>query len=285
MALLDPTTVKYGIALGGAAVAAFVPGGADPVAYLLDGPDLRQWSLVSAEAGLLILGDFRPRDGVQVMSSASISRSHGLGDQGELVSFLGGMADQVAVTVELFSERPFDSLRSRVEQLQALCAVDRRLGRAPICTFSWGSEFSRDVQIVSVGVQIRRLWPNGGMCEVAVTLDMIQATPVSVEQTILGAPLPESTEVVLQAGETFELLAARYYGDPALGVNLRHRHVQFEGGIEVAGERALVVGREHPDVRSPVAFLSPPLEDGGDLAALWQEHLEARGGSTLLPEG
>jgi len=257
----------------------------NPVGFVLDGPDRRQWRIKSLDADLdlEIVGDFRPRDGLTVDAAASLATSQGVGDQGELVQFLGGASDRCSVTVELFGERPNDDLRSRLDELLLLVRKDAGLRRPPRCRFSWGVEFSRDVLFDRVQTHIVRLWPNGRLAQVAVTLSMIEAAPVTVEVTEPGKPAKESIEVVLRAGETFEMIAARYYGDPLKGVNLRLRHPEILGGVEAAGARVLVVGRDHPDIRAPVRFVSPPLIDGDDLDEVFRDLLAARAQPGVVP--
>ena len=257
----------------------------NPVAFLLDGPENRWWRIKSLdpELPLDVQGDFRPRGGVRMDASANYAVSQGLNDQGELVQFLAGSSDRCSVTVELFSDNPRDSLRARLDQLLSLVRRNGKLKRPPKCRFSWGTEFSRDVFFQQASPTIVRLWPNGSMAEVSVDLAMIEAPPAAVESTSPTAIEHESLEVVAQPDDTFELLAARYYGDPDKGVLLLQRHPDVEGGILQAGTRVLVVDRDHSTMQGQATFVSPPLEDGDDMEAAWTEHLTDRAGSRVLP--
>ena len=259
----------------------------DPVGRLLDGPERRQWRIYSLDAGyeLDMEGVFRPREGVSVEARAVLATTQGANDQGEVVQFLGGASDRVKVTVELYAETPGDDISPDVEQLLGLVRKDAKLKRCPVVRFAWGEHLARDVMAEGVSLEVRRLWPNGRYAEVGVALSLVEVASVEVEISEPGLPEPESTEVVLRAGETFEELARRFYGDPLKGVTLRQRHsASILEGVEVAGAAVLVVGREHSEVAAPAAFVSLAFAAGDDLDAVLGEVVAARSAAREVPD-
>lgn len=259
----------------------------DPLGFLMDGPDTRQWRikfLDGTRAGQEIVGDFEPRNGVDLQAGASVTQSSGLGDQGSLVSFVGGQSDSLSVTVELFSDGVMDDISGRLDELLSLVRRDPKIKRIPICRFSWGTWLARDVMFVSAPFRIIRLWANGSPAQVAVSLSMVQVSSLEIETTDPSALPPESIEVVAAQGDTFELIAQRYYGDPMLGWNLRHRHPELEGGVAVPGTRILVVDREHDEIRAPARRFSPPLASGDGLDTAFAAHLQSIPATGTVPE-
>lgn len=261
------------------------------VGALFGGDSDRAWRFKSldTEAPFEINGDFRPRDGIRYKVSSNIATAQGLGDQGELLNFLGEKSDRVSITIEIYSEREAlfgffgDDIEPRIAELEQLAAKIPFLGRPPIVRFSWG-QFARRVMCPDVDVEIRRLHPDGTYAEAAVSISMIAIKKVAVEITEPGTPPAESTEVVITPGDTFELLAARYLRDPMRGHQLRLRHSELVGGIETPGARVLVVDRTHPDVRGPIQFVSPPLQPGEDFDEEFAALLASRRAPVTLPD-
>ena len=207
--------------------------------------------------------------------------------------FGGGTADRGSMSVELPSARPGlaggvltlgGDILAQVEEILSLVRRHPDLRRPPICRFSYGKQISRRVMVTKASVAYKRLHPNGTLAEVHVALSMVEAPEIAIELAIPGTPPHESTEVVFGTSETFELLAARFYGDPLRGVNLRLRHPDLLGGVETAGARALVVGPEHPDILAPVRCVSPPLLAGVDFDEEFRGLLALRAGAGTMPE-
>jgi len=265
-----------------------------------------QWEItgLDPEVPFRIAGRFPLRDGVKVDVEAQYGVSQGLGDQGELVQFVSGRSDRVNITVELHDTTPVvpdvsvsisdlsigldvtrDDVRSELEQLEALCRKHPRLGRPPKCRFSFGTEWGRDVFVLSASSQVKRVdRSTGRLAEVYVRLSMVEAVDTYLEETDPGAPEAESTEVVVQDGWTHELVAALELGDPDLGVYLRQRDTDHYAGILASGDRVLVLDRDHTSMRGP-EFLAPVFTDDGtgDYTSRMLEHIAARSGSKVVP--
>jgi len=290
---VSPASDLY--ALGGAAAGSLL--------RLLEGGG--QWTLRSLDPQVPfeIAGRFPPRDGVDVDVSASYAIGQGLGDQGELVQFLGGKSDRVTVGIELHDTTPFipdlnlgalltggsfiqkDDVRAELQQLEALAKRNPKLRRPPRCRFSFGSEWSRDVFVLGAPYTIKRVNSiTGRLAEVYVRLSMVQVVDQYLQVTDPGAPLPESVEVAAGPGDTHELIAAHELGDPYLGVYLRQRDVEHFGGILSSGARVLVVDRDHPSMRGPGFSSAAFTDDGkGAFAAAYRAHLASRAAGRKVP--
>jgi len=135
-----------------------------------------------------------------------------------------GEAETASFSAKLWAERLSDDILSQVTMIRATVEPDADLGRPPLWRFAWGPiEF--DCVVVEVGgIVYDGLWSDGRIKGVTFALRLRKVVDkLSLEPIDPAAPVHDSLYSPVVAGETFESMAGRQYGEPMIGVLLRQR--------------------------------------------------------------
>ena len=238
--------------------------------------DFGGWKLESLDSAvyLVLEGQSQPDDGVQVEDGPTTTETSTAGTSIPTVQWVAGGGRLVRFSSVFWSLHLLDDIRPKVEALEALAKLDPSLGRAPRVSFTWG-DLAVEGFVVGVSRRYTGWWPVSGYPKtVAFDLSIREAVPVTASSSS-----GETQRLVLAAGETFEALGLRFYGDPMKGELIRRENPALADG-EVVGDRVKVLEREHPRVRGLVPRpLAPPFLDRSRDASTWQPILDALGSS------
>jgi hypothetical protein len=242
------------------------------------------WTLTSADPEVLVAleGQFQPEDGAEYGSAPNLSDSATAGSDRPTVQWVHGGSRRISIRSAFYSLNMLDDIRSKLDALEALDAKDPTLGRAPRVTFAWG-----DLTITGFATVKKRIpgwWAVSGWPRAVIfDLEIVEAPALDFTGSGSVSGSGETQFVTLGAGESLELLALRFYGDPLLGELIRRENPDLAEG-ETAGDRVKVLEREHPRARGPVVPTAPSFLDRkrrGDTWAPLVEDLAATRGVEL----
>lgn len=197
-----------------------------------------------------------PPENFKLSLKLKSGRTVSLNDQCPPVIPLGGEPSSISFTATFNSESAFDDLTPIQSALFLLASNDDVLGRRPVLIFTYGRLTLRCILSGEVGVG----YPHGHHFLTGnprdMTFDMSLEKSVTYGLDYMGTKEKESIYHTLAAGETPELLAWRYLGDPLLGVKIRQFNRQYnpEPGI---GDRLKVLEATHSKMRGAVRPRSP----------------------------
>jgi hypothetical protein len=184
---------------------------------------LKVWKLHNHTKNETVEGQFAAED-VEMNVGGTWNKIQALNRQSAFLQFINGTTQTLSVHSRFFRLNMFDdSPVDKFEKLAEWCGMDAKVRRPPLLTFSLGDGLGlqRDVLLVKLsGVRYGRPNALGGIREVEFTMEFIRWS-----DTVFFNP--EAKEVTdtryarVKQGEYQELLAAREYGDPMVGVVLR----------------------------------------------------------------
>ena len=159
--------------------------------------------------------------------------------------WVGGEGETVNFTARIWQVHGGISIQDDVETLKRATKKDSELNRAPIYTFTWGTEIAFRCFVVSVGgikydeisesgeikgatfsLVLRRLdnvTPEGvvNVGELVDEFIEIATNPSLLIDVIGGSPHKKSKTIKAKEGDTFESIAKQEYGNALLGDVLR----------------------------------------------------------------
>jgi hypothetical protein len=217
-------------------------------------------SMKSAAVKDLIVVSQYPPENMKWSIKLKSGRTISLNDDCPPVIPLGGEPDGVTFSAQFNSESAFDDLTPTWDAIELFARNDSVLGRRPVLIWTWGKRTLRCI-LSSLDIGI----PHGHHMLTGFPRDL--SFEISLEKSVtygldyMGTKEKESIYHTLAAGETPELVAWRYLGDPMLGVKIRQLNDQYspEPGI---GARLKVLEATHSKMRGAVrprsaAFGSP----------------------------
>lgn len=199
--------------------------------------DARVWHLLVMEdapsvdlhAGDRIYGQFTPQEFNEDLS-ATVPEVGGFSRSNPIVQWVGGSVETLSFTARLFSEHRDDTTaQDKYEQLKLLRQALPPRNRPPITNFFWGNAFPGGVPcfVQSLGgVKYDEIRPDGSIRGVTLSITLKKFYPYRVIRNV-QSPVEQTPQHVVRDGETYEMIAARHYGDPLIGVVLRRMNPRF----------------------------------------------------------
>jgi len=183
-----------------------------------------RWRLVRADPpgkGQSIVGQFHAEEYVENVSTEWAEVSIPTRSE-PVLQWAKGNADTAAFRATLYAETAIDDIDAEIRALKAACRRDEKLARPPVFLFVYGAiEFT--VVVTSVGgIRYDELWADGRARRVTFDLALRAIrSPYTLTGTDPTARPHLSRYKPFVAGDTYESLALREYGDPIYGVWLR----------------------------------------------------------------
>lgn len=215
-----------------------------------------QWTIKSLDSELFLelLGAFQPTGGVEDTQRPVLAETVTVGADRPTVQWVAGGARVVRFRSSLVSKHSLDDIGPQLDTLRLLDTKDPTLGRAPRIAFTWSDleieGFARVTKRIS-GFWAVTEWPK----RVDFEIEIREAHELDLDGS--GDGTGETQYVTLAAGESFEALALRYYGDPIRGDLIRRENPGIAAG-EVAGDRVKVLERTHKRAKGTVKPTAPP---------------------------
>jgi len=179
--------------------------------------------------GYRITGQFTPTNpthnlGNTLVEAGGFSRSQ------PLMQWVGGALETFAFEARLFSEHSKDNTaRDKLEILKFLTQPCQPMGRPPLTRFFWGDLIPGGMPcfVDSLGgIAYDEIRPDGSMRGATLNITLKRYTPFTIERTTTS-PVERTPTHIVSSGETYEMIAMRYWGDPMLGVPLRQQNPRY----------------------------------------------------------
>jgi len=197
--------------------------------------DVRQFYFILAEdagpwyqRGDRLTSQFTPGQ-FNRTQAATLSSSGGFSSPHPILQWISGGQESLSMQVRLFSGHHDDrTAEQKYTMFKDMAQPVDELGRPPLILFFWGQIVPDGFPCTIEGYgdeQFDEIRPDGSMRGVTMTLTLKRYQPFYLTQE--ATELQERTPThVVKDGETYEMLAHRYYGDPMYGVLLRRMNTR-----------------------------------------------------------
>lgn len=188
----------------------------------VDDPDLRE--------GTRITGQFPAEEFTRQLGS-NVGEGGGFSRSAPLIQWLGGKLEVISFKTRLFSEHSkSNTAANKLRILEKLAnKAHAPLNRPPTVRFFWGRAIPGGVSCIVEdigGVAYDDLRPDGSIRGASLSITLKRYTPYLMERSIVS-PDARTPVYVTKPGDTYEMIAARKYGDPMLGVPLRQQNPRY----------------------------------------------------------
>lgn len=197
----------------------------------MTGTESRIWRLRNLDTGEVVEGQFEPTEMRERFGSDWV-KIQSLGRARPFLQFVGGISNEVSFVGFVFAQHSEDR-RPEIEVaiIRRWATKARELERPPILSFTVGDgHVALDECVIDgeVEVNYERMKSGGGMLGARVSMRLTRFDQFKLETGIANANtesgFPESRYANAQAGDYYELLCAREYGNPLLGDAIRKRN-------------------------------------------------------------
>ena len=183
-------------------------------------PSADTWWLLNTDTSEYVYGQYTTE--VQHSVSSSYGESFALSRQAPISQFLHGNTETLAFEGEFFASFAFQEIVKQVKTVQSWTRRDPSLGRPPVCYFWIGNQYANMqscfVQTANAKYEKPTQMGQARAAKLAVSLRAYR--PYSLDETANF----DTRYHLAKLGDSYEKLAAREYGNPMLGVELRQRH-------------------------------------------------------------
>lgn len=196
------------------------------------GLEKKLWVLSDLDRGEDIVGQFVPQSLTKEVS-ADIGQVSSLNRDYPILQWLKGEVETITFRAKLFATDSFDATPDeRYVRLESLVRRNSDLKRPPICSFSWGSVGSLNVECLvrSIGgVVWDEIRDDGTTRGVSMNVTLLRYEEVEFEAT--DPTKPESFTRIRRArrGDTYESIFRDEYGAPELGILARQLNPRTPG--------------------------------------------------------
>lgn len=165
--------------------------------------------------------------GYQETAGANWSSSTGLGRQNPILQFANGEQNTISWEVRLWAGDQSRDVSFQINALKLAVTRDPKLKRPPRYNLVWGSIVDEVVVVQSLGtIRYDDPRPDGTVRGASLVINLLvyRTVDISLASEDARSLLQDTFFSVAKAGEQWEDVALREYGDPDLGDLLRRRH-------------------------------------------------------------
>jgi len=178
-----------------------------------------------------ITGQFPIRNAREQFGSI-LDSAGGYSRSSPVVGWVGGKLNTFTFPARLFSRHVNDNTaENKLNDLKKLTERSALLGRAPLVRFFWGSLFQDGflcfIESVDSDFPYNNMRSDGTIRDVTVNISITKFSRYRYYEERDFTPLEATPAVRVKAGDTYEMIAKRIYGDPLLGVLLRRKNPRF----------------------------------------------------------
>lgn len=183
-------------------------------------PSADTWWILNVDTGEYVFGQYTTE--VQSNVSAAYVDAYSLGRRDPVSQFLHGNLETMAFEGRFFASFAFQEVVKQGQKIQEWSRSDPELGRPPICYFWIGNQYAQmascRIQAANIKYDIPTTYGRPRGASVAVSLRKYE--PFSLTATANFDTLYYRSK----PGDSYEKLAARRYGNPMIGTELRQRN-------------------------------------------------------------
>jgi hypothetical protein len=182
----------------------------------------RIWFLRNEDTGDVLEGQYAP-EGLTLNIQNNYARHTSLNRSKVITQYLNGSADQVSFQGQFFAETmvDFNQVEKKTQMLIDMARRDPDLGRPPIVTFWVGNSFlEQQSTIDSLNLGFGRPAITGDLKDLVFSITLSRYDEYSLKDNEIFETRYHRT----RAGEYFELMAQREYGNALIGDVIRKRH-------------------------------------------------------------
>lgn len=183
-------------------------------------PSADTWWILNTETNEYVYGQYTTE--VQHAVGSSYGEHFALNRQTPVTQFLHGNTETLTFDGRFFASFAFQEIVKQVRTLQSWTRRDSTLGRPPVCYFWIGDQYAnmQSCFIQTANANFDKPTKIGQARGATVSIALRAYTPFSLNATASF----DTRYHLVKLGESYELLAAREYKNPMLGVELRQRH-------------------------------------------------------------
>lgn len=183
-------------------------------------PSSDTWWVLNVDTGDYVFGQYTTE--VQSNASSTYADSFSLGRNDPVTQFVHGNLDTMSFEGRFFASFAFQEVVKQGQKLQEWTKADPELGRPPVCYFWIGDQFAQmtSCRIQAANIKYDKPTVLGQARGARVAVSLRKYEPFSLTATANFDTLYYRSK----PGDSYEKLAARRYGNPMLGVELRNRN-------------------------------------------------------------
>ena len=183
-------------------------------------PSADTWWVLNVDSGEYVFGQYTTE--VQSNVSAAYGDTYSLGRQNPVSQFLHGNLETMAFQGTFFASFAFQEVVKQSQKIQQWARVDPELGRPPVCYFWIGSQYAQmtSCRVQSANIRYEKATKLGQPRGAKISIVLRKYEPFSLDDTANFDTLYYRSK----PADSYEKLAARKYGAPILGVELRQRN-------------------------------------------------------------
>lgn len=199
--------------------------------------DARVWQLLVEEnctdvdlrVGTRITGQFTAQD-MNYDYGSVITESGGFSRANPIIQWVGSKLEVVTFQARVYSDTQTDfTARDKIELFKLLCKPHQPMNRPPVTRFFWGNMIPGGISCLVEslgGMRYDEIKETGDIRGATLNLTLKKWTEPVVDRRFTSPTARTPTQEVKE-GDTYELIAYQYYGDPLLGVPLRQLNPRF----------------------------------------------------------
>lgn len=197
----------------------------------MTGTENRRWRIRNLDTNEMVEGQFEPTQ-MRKRFGSSWARIQALGRAQPILQYVGGLEDSFEFVGVVYARDNTDTQGAvEVMTLERWALKQQNLQRPPLLAFEIGDGhigYDRCVIDGDVSITYGRMRADGSFMSAQVALRLLRFDPFTLNGVVANANTesgrPESRYATAQAGDYYELLCAREYGDPLLGDAVRKRN-------------------------------------------------------------
>lgn len=189
-------------------------------------PKSKSWFIVNTDTQETVYGPYEPENVTHTAGSV-YADAWALNKRNPIRQFLHGEVETITFTGRFYAVFELLEVEKKVNQLKEWSRKNEDLGRPPICYFFVGLDQHVKMEsciIRNVSVTYDKPGFLGAMKGATVNITIERYDPFVLTEVQNF----DTRYHFAKLGDTFELIAAREYGNPMLGIQLRQNHPEHK---------------------------------------------------------